>query len=114
ELPGARPETAARDGDGYRLSMVSPRLRQEVTLGADLRVVQVRRLDAANNLLWSVGLDEHDDSSGAQVPRLLHLEAPPGKTTVDFRLRNVIAGKPPPSGAFLLGVPPGMKVEEVE
>jgi len=48
------------------------------------------------------------------VPRLLHLLAPPGKIKVDLRLRNVIAGKPPPSGAFLLGVPPGMKVEEVQ
>jgi len=83
-------------------------------LGGDLRVVQVRRLDAAGALLWSVGLDEHDDSSGAQVPRLLRLLAPPGKIKVDLRLRNVIAGKPPPSGAFLLGVPPGMKVEEVQ
>jgi hypothetical protein len=114
ELPGGRPDTASRAGDGYRLAMVSPRLRQEITLGADLRLVQVRRLDAANNLLWAVTLDEHDDSSGAQVPTLLHLEAPPGKIKVDLRLRNVIAGKPPPSGAFLLGVPPGMKVEEVQ
>ena len=113
ELPGARPETASRAGDGYRLAMIAPRLRQEITLGADLRLVQVRRLDASNNLLWSVGLDEHDDSSGAQVPTLLHLEAPPGRIKVDLRLRNVIAGKPPPSGAFLLGVPAGMTVEEL-
>jgi hypothetical protein len=114
ELPGGRPDSAARDGDGYRLVIASSRLRQEVTLGADLRVVQVRRFDTKNELLWSVVLDEHDDSSGAQVPRLLHLEAPSGKTRVDLRLRNILAGKPPPSGAFLLGAPPGMRVEEVQ
>jgi hypothetical protein len=114
ELPGGRPDSAARDGDGYRLVIGSARLRQEVTLGADLRVVQVRRFDAKNELIWSVVLDEHDDSSGAQVPRLLHLEAPLGKTRVDLRLRNILAGKPPPSGAFLLGPPPGMRVEEVQ
>jgi hypothetical protein len=114
ELPGGRPDSAARDGDGYRLVIASSRLRQEVTLGADLRVVQVRRFDAKNELLWSVVLDEHDDSSGAQVPRLLHLEAPLGKTRVDLRLRNILSGKPPPSGAFLLGPPPGMRVEEVQ
>ena len=114
ELPGGRPDSAARDGDGYRLVIASSRLRQEVTLGADLRVVQVRRFDTKNELLWSVVLDEHDDSSGAQVPRLLHLEAPLGKTKVDLRLRNILAGKPPPSGAFLLGAPPGMRVEEVQ
>jgi hypothetical protein len=114
ELPGGRPESAVRDGDGYRLVIASARLRQEVTLGGDLRVVLVRRFDAAKNVLWSVGLDEHDDSSGAQIPRLLHLEAPPGRIKVDLRLRNMLAGKPPPSGAFLLGVPPGMRVEEVQ
>jgi len=114
ELPGGRPETATREGDGYRLVIASPRMRQEVVLGGDLRVVQVRRLDAANNLLWSVGLDEHDDSSGAQVPRLLHLEAPPDRIKVDLRLRSLLAGKPPPAGAFLLGVPPGVRVEEVQ
>src|SRR5256886_1217933 len=114
DLPGSRPSSAAREGDGYRLELVAPRLRQEVTLGGDLRVVQVRRFDDADKLLWSVGLDEHDDSSGAQVPRLLHLEAPSAKIKVDLRLRNVLSGKPPPSGAFLLGVPPGMRVEEVQ
>ena len=114
ELPGGRPDSVKRDGDGYQLVLSSLRLRQEVTLGGDLRVVQVRRFDLQDNLLWAVGLDEHDDSSGAQVPRLLHLDAPLGKTKVDLRLRNTLTGKPPPSGAFLLGVPPGMRVEEVQ
>ena len=114
ELPDSRPDSAARNGDGYRLVIVSPRMKQEVLLGGDPRVVEVRRFDAKDRLLWSVGLDEHDDASGAQVPRLLHLDAPPGRIKVDLRLRNVLAGKPPPSGAFLLGVPPGMRVEEVQ
>jgi len=114
ELPGGRPESATRVGDGYQLVIAALRVRQEVTLGGDLRVVQVRRLDSSGKLLWSIGLDEHDDFAGAQVPRLLHLEAPQANTKVDLRLRNVLAGKPPPSGAFLLGVPPGMRVEEVQ
>jgi hypothetical protein len=114
ELPDSRPESATRDGDGYRLVLASPRARQEVALGGDLRLVEVRRFDAQRNLLWSVGLDEHDDSSGSQLPQLLHLDAPPGRINVDLRLRNVVAGKPPPAGAFLLGVPPGMRVEELQ
>lgn len=114
ELPDSRPDSAAREGDGYRLVVTSPRQRQEVTLGGDLRVIAVRRLDAQGNLLWVVTLDEHDDSSGAEVPRLLHLEAPPDRIKVDLRMRNILTGKPPPSGAFLLGVPPGMRVEDVQ
>jgi len=114
ELPDGRPESATRDGDGYQLVISGPRIRQEVTLGGDLRVLRVRRTDSKGALLWSIGLDEHDDSAGAQVARLMHLEVPEAKTKVDLRLRNVLAGKPPPSGAFLLGVPPGMKVEEVQ
>jgi hypothetical protein len=113
ELPDSRPESARRTGDGYELVLSSTRMRQEVALGGDLRVLRVRRLDGGGNLLWAVGLDDHDDSSGAQVPRLIHLDAPLGKTTVDLRLRNVLAGKPPAAGAFLLGAPPGMRVEEV-
>src|SRR3954463_2794742 len=114
ELPDARPESARRSGDGYQLTLSSLRLRQEVVLGADLRVVQIRRIDARGNLLWAVGMDEHDDSSGAQVPRLIHLDVPLGHTAVDLRLRNTLAGKAPPAGAFQLGVPAGMRVEEVQ
>ena len=114
ELPGGRPESAAREGDGYRLAIAAPRVRQEVILGSDLRVVQVRRVDASGNVSWAVGLDDHDDSSGAQSPRLLHVEAPPQKIKIDLRLRNVLTGKPPPAGAFLLGPPPGIRVEEVQ
>ena len=114
ELPGGRPENATREGDGYRLVIAAPLIQQEVLLGGDLRVVQVRRSDPGGKLLWSINLDEHDDSSGAQVPRLVHLEVPASQTKVDLRLRNFLAGKPPPSGAFLLGVPPGMRVEDVQ
>jgi hypothetical protein len=114
ELPEAQPERANRLGDGYLLVLSTPRLAQEVSLGADLRVIDVRRLTSGGELLWAVHLDEHDDSSGGQVPRLLHLSAPKAKTEVDLRLKNIVANKPPPAGAFLLGVPPGMKVEEVE
>jgi len=114
ELPEARPEKANRLGDGYLLVLSTARLAQEVSLGGDLRINDVRRLTSGGELLWAVHLDEHDDSSGAQVPRLLHLSAPKAKTEVDLRLKNIVASKPPPAGAFLLGVPPGMKVEEVE
>ena len=113
-LPQSVPQSSARDGDGYKLVFARPGVRQEVRLGADMRVLEVRRIGDGGNLLWSVGLDEHDDSSGAQVPRLLHLEAPSGKTKVDLRLRNILTGKPPPQGAFLLGPPQGMRIEEVE
>lgn len=114
ELPGAQPREAHREGDGYRLVLVAPGLVQEVSLGGDLRVQKVRRSTAGGDLLWEVSLDEHDDSSGAQLPRLIHLEAPGGKTRVDLRLRNLLTGKPPPSGAFLLGVPQGMQVEDLQ
>jgi hypothetical protein len=114
ELPGGSPETATREGDGYRLVIAAPRVKQEIALGADLRVTGVRRTDMEGKVLWSIGLDEHDDSSGAQVPRLIHLEAPLAKTKLDLRMRNFLTGKPPPSGAFLLGVPQGMRVEEVQ
>lgn len=113
ELPGSHPASSQRDGDGYLLVLAAPGVLQRVSLGGDLRVNEVRRTTEGGALLWDVGLDEHDDSSGAQVPRLLHLDAPAGKIKVDLRLRNVVAGKPPPAGAFLLGPPPGMRVEEV-
>jgi len=48
--------------------MVAPRLRQEVTLGGDLRVVQLRRFDDADKLLWSSAWRARR-LVGAQVPR---------------------------------------------
>ena len=112
ELPDARVD-AARNGDRYRLIFSTDRVRDEIDLGGDLRVEEVRRIARGERLLWSVRLEEHDDSSGAQVPRLIHLSVPAEKTEVDLRLRAIVANKPPPSGAFLLGVPKGMEVEEV-
>ena len=104
EIPeGGEPQSAKRDGDGYLLTLTG----EQVWLGMDMRVNKVQRP------AWQVTLDEHDDSSGAQLPRLIHLDAPAGKTTVDLRLRNILTGKPPPAGAFLLGPPPGMRIEEV-
>jgi hypothetical protein len=114
DLPESRPASSNRDGDGYLLVLAAPGVLQHVSLGADLRVTGVRRTTEGGALLWEVVLDEHDDSSGAQVPRLLHLDAPGGKIKVDLRLRNIVTGKPPPAGAFLLGPPPGMRVEDVE
>ena len=113
-LRDAQPQSARREGDGSLLVLAAPGTVQQVWLGGNLRVQKVRRSSERGDLLWEVTLDEHDDSSGAQLPRLIHLEAPLGKTRVDLRLRNLIAGKPPPQGAFLLGVPQGMRVEEVE
>jgi hypothetical protein len=114
ELAGAQPLSARREGDGYSLALSTPGVVQWVSLGDDLRVLRVRRTTERGDLLWEVSLDEHDDAGGAQVPRLLHLEAPAGKTKVDLRLRNVLTGKPPPAGAFQLGVPQGMRVEDVD
>ena len=107
------PIDSRREEEGFRLVFGNDFLRVSVVLGADLRVLRFERV-AKGTLEYSVSLDEHDDSSGAQVPRLLHLEAPFEKIKVDLRLRSVVAGKPPPAGAFLLGVPQGMRVEEVE
>lgn len=114
ELQGGQPQSAKRDGDGFELDFAAPGVVQQAWLGGDLRLRKVRRATEGGDLLWEVTLDEHDDSSGAQLPRLIHLDAPRGKTKVDLRLRNILTGKPPPQGAFLLGVPQGMQVEEVQ
>jgi hypothetical protein len=113
ELPGAYPSSVKREGDGYLLVLRAASEMQEVALGGDLRVNEVRRKLAQGSPLWTVHLDEHDDRSGAQVPRLLHLSSPGTNTEVDLRLRNMETGLPPPSGAFQLGVPQGMRVEDV-
>jgi len=112
-VPDVRPSAARREGEGYLLVLVAPGVVQEVSLGGDLRVLKVRRTTEGGSLLWEVSLDEHDDRSGAQVPRLLHLDAPPIRTKVDLKLRGIVTGKPPPAGAFLLGPPQGMQIEEV-
>jgi outer membrane lipoprotein-sorting protein len=104
---GAQPTASRREGDGYRLTLTAPDAVEHVTLGGDLRVIRVSREE-----MWEVSLDDHDDSSGAQVPRLLHLEAP--GTKVDLKLRNLVAGKLPPPGAFVLDPPPGMRIEDLQ
>lgn len=113
EPSGARPREARREGDGYLLVLEAAGIVQQVSLGGDLRVRKVRRSTPQGELLWEVSLEEHDDSSGAQLPRLVRLDAPRGRTRVDLRLRNILTGKPPPPGAFLLGVPKGMRVEDL-
>jgi len=114
DLPGARPQSARRDGDGALLVLAAPGVVQQAGLGDDLRVLWVRRTTEQGAILWEVTLEEHEDSGGALVPRVLHLEAPSGKTKVDLRLKNVVSGQPPPGNAFLLAPPPGMKIEEVQ
>jgi hypothetical protein len=113
DLPGSTPQSSRRQGDGYLLVLSSGGQLQEIDLGGDLRVVEVRRKTAEGALIWAVHLDEHDDRSGAQVPRLLHLTAPAARTEVDLRLRNVQTGLPAPPSMFFLGPPPGMRVEDV-
>jgi outer membrane lipoprotein-sorting protein len=114
ELPGAQPTASKRQGDGSQITFAKQGVSQQVSLGADLRVTQVQRSDAQGKLIWAVKLDQHDDASGSQLPMLLHLDAPDAKTQVDLRLRNVVTGKQPPASAFLLAVPQGMRVEEVQ
>jgi len=125
DLPGAEPVSARREGSGVRLTLstVPPGtttlrgVAQEILLGADQRIVEVRRLTVGGKepeLLWSVRLDEHDDSSGQQIPRLLELSVPGRRTKIDLQLRNLLIGKPPPAGAFLLGTPKGMEIVELQ
>lgn len=124
ELPGAEPVEVRRDGGDLRLRLTTlapgaagaPGYEQEVVLGDDLRVKQVRRSRVGGlhpELLWSVQLDEHDGSSGHQIPRLLHLAVPGRRTEVDLRLRDLLVGKPPPASAFALRPPPGMPVRDL-
>jgi Domain of unknown function (DUF4292) len=124
ELPSAQPVEVRRDGGDLRLvlSTVPPGAvnargyEQEVVLGDDLRVKEVRRSlvgGARPELLWSVQLDEHDGASGQQIPRLLHLVVPGRRTEVDLRLRDLLVGKPPPANAFALLPPPGIPVREL-
>jgi hypothetical protein len=124
DLPGAEPVEVRRDGGDLRLvlSTVSPGAvdargyQQEVVLGDDLRVKEVRRsrvLGGQTELLWSVQLDEHDGASGQQIPRLLHFMAPERHTEVDLRLRDLLVGKPPPANAFAPLPPAGIPVRDL-
>jgi hypothetical protein len=72
----------------------------------------VRRF-RGKDLWWSAALEDHDDKGGAQMPRLLHFSVPGDKTEVELTLRDRLIGKPPPSGAFQLGPPPGVQIVEL-
>jgi hypothetical protein len=113
-LPAAQPVASRREGGAVVLTLAAAGVSQQVWLGSDLRVLRVRRSSEAGAALWDVTLEEHDDSTGAQVPQLLHLDAPKARTKVDLRLRNAVGNRAPPPGAFVLAVPQGMKIEEVE
>jgi outer membrane lipoprotein-sorting protein len=113
ELPGAQPSDSKRQGDGSLLTFKSGETLQQVSLGADLRVVRVLRTLGPDKVLWDIKLDQHDDASGAELPMLLQFDAPDAKTKVDLRLRNVATAKEPPRTAFELKVPQGVRVEDV-
>ena len=112
ELPGSVPEEAFRAGEGSVLVLRAGQLVQEVSVGADLRLEHVRRFDGPRPR-WAADLDEHDDLGGVQMPRFLRFVVPDRKTQVELRLKDRLVGKPPPSGAFQLGPPAGVKVVEV-
>jgi outer membrane lipoprotein-sorting protein len=113
EPADAQPASSKRAAEGSSLTFTRRDAQEQVTLGADLRVLRVTRTSAAGKLVWDIRLEQHDDQSGAQLPSLLRFEAPPAKTQVDLRLRNVATGKEPPRTAFELAVPNGTRVEEV-
>jgi outer membrane biogenesis lipoprotein LolB len=112
-LPGARPVEAHRAGEGSVLMLESGEVRQEVSVGPDLRIEHVRRFrrDAP---WWEVSLDDFDDASGQQMPRRLRLSAPAEKIQVDLQLKERVWGKPTSPAAFHLTPPQGVKVVEVE
>ncbi len=112
-LPGARPVEAHRAGEGSVLTLESGQVRQEVSVGADLRVEHVRRF-RGDDLQWEVSLDDFDDGSGQQMPRRLRLSAPAEKIQVELQLKERVWGKPTLPGAFQLTPPQGVKVVEVE
>jgi len=112
-LPGGVPASAHRSGDGSVLLLRAPGgVWQEICAGSDLRVERVRRF-RGEDLWWSATLEDHDDKGGAQMPRLLRFSIPGEKTEVELTLRDRLIGKPPPSGAFQLGPPPGVRIVEL-
>ncbi len=136
ELPGASPVRLEDAGDGNQRIVLSTlpseglsALRgfgQQVTVGRDLRVLEVSRSIAggggggAQQLLWAAKLEEHEQLGGGMVARLLHLHIPKESSgeskdiEIDLKLKNILAGKPPPAAAFTLVPPAGMRVEELE
>jgi outer membrane biogenesis lipoprotein LolB len=111
-LPGARPLEAHRAGGGSVLTLESGGVKQEVSLGADLRIEHVKRF-RGGQLWWEVRLDDFDDASGQQMPRQLRLTAPAEKIQVELQLKERVWGKPTSPAAFQLNPPQGVKVVEV-
>jgi Domain of unknown function (DUF4292) len=112
-LPGARPVEAHRQGDGSVLTLESADVRQEVSVGGDLRIEHVRRF-RRGALFWDASLDDFDDASGQQMPRRLHLSAPGDKIEVDLQLKERVWGKPTSPATFQLVAPQGVKIVEVD
>lgn len=112
-LPGARPAEAHRLGDGSVLTLEAGDLRQEVYVGADLRIGRVRRF-RGRDLWWEVEPDDFDDASGQQMPRRLHLSAPAERIQVELQLKERVWGKPTSPAAFELNPPRGVKIVEVQ
>jgi hypothetical protein len=113
QLRNGRPVEAHRAGEGSVLTLAAGEVRQEVFVGADLRIERVRRLRGGDPW-WEVQLDDFDDASGQQMPRHLHLSAPADKIQVDVQLKERVWGKPTSPSAFQLTPPKGAKVEDVE
>jgi hypothetical protein len=132
ELPGASAVRVEDAGDGNRRLTLSTLpaeglttvrgFSQHLTVGPDLRVLEVSRFLAGPTpqLLWTAKLDEHDAMGGGLVARLLHLHIPKATSgeakdiEIDLKLKNILAGKPPPAAAFTLLPPAGMRIEELE
>jgi hypothetical protein len=116
ELPGAELESAVREGDTVRLAFAAPGARQDVWVNdSDLRILRVSRSTAAGaDPLWTVLLEDHDDKSGVQLPRIIRLKVPSQQISLELRVREMLVGKPPPFGAFALQPPEGVRVIELD
>jgi hypothetical protein len=112
-LPGGVPVSAYRiDGGSVLVQNAPGGISQEIAAGSDLRIERVRRF-RGKDLMWSAALEDHDDKGGVQMPMLLHFSVPREKTEVELTLRDRLIGRPPPSGAFQLGPPPGVRIVEL-
>ena len=112
-LPGSGPVEAHRAGDGSVLTLESADVREEVSVGSDLRIEHVRRF-RRGALWWHASLDDFDDASGQQMPRRLRLSDPDDKIEVDLQLKERVWGKPTSPATFQLVPPQGVKIVEVD
>ena len=91
-------------------------VQEAVISSGDRRLLEVRRYPAtgsAKQPLWTVGLEDHDDSSGSQLPRVVKLAVPAEGILLDLRIREQMTGKPPPYSAFAIQPPKGVEVVEL-